>query len=590
MIHTLHTERKLNHRQPPKKINDLIQGGYTPVQDALLSSLIELHKTKKIDLFDFRVFLACLKIDSTRQAFEQSDQVRKYKLNTHFYKFAVSEIQNLLKQGTKPAVKRSLKKLQELELLTFTDKKIEFTTYAYARRVPFSKRVLTYLCKTKTRGELLVTLSYIIRGMWLKGRGKINNKGSIKVSYLVEFTGLCTAQVHRWRARLIRSKFITKDMTSHQLKLNKHGAYFEINLDWQAQEFTPKPRKKAIKKETISELYNKARSQVVSAYNSSPLACTRGFIDLSCSSLSSKNTQKSLNTNSLKDTPPPKKTIGKDRANRNKNPITKVIDLKPIPPSNYDSTPISSDQKTALMGFKKFMNERFNMSFDTQFASQQFSLKPETYTPPPPDTYNLTEGDLRSKSKMLQVFEEFAEKGIVNDTYADKLNVLAAAIKAGTEGYKGNRAALFVYLCKNQAWDKIPQKYEDLARRALAPKRTEAVTADLTDSQKAKAALTQNYQQVTTLANMKPYHIANPRDLEAIRELLVKKGRLSNSAEDRIYLWASAYDTIRRHKNEVVRGFCNFIKNRATTEHRETLISVVSSLISDFDSGKAVRL
>jgi predicted transcriptional regulator len=62
--------------------------------------------------------------------------------------------------------------------------------------------------------------------------GEICAKGTVKASWIAGNFGLSRRAVKYAQAELRQLGWITKDSRSHQLKLNRDGAYFVINLNW----------------------------------------------------------------------------------------------------------------------------------------------------------------------------------------------------------------------------------------------------------------------------------------------------------------------------------------------------------------------
>ena len=85
----------------------------------------------------------------------------------------------------------------------------------------------------------------MVRGLRRSKKDGINNKGSVKCSWIAEFTGLSLRSVKAARLTLISLGWLSKDTGSTQRKLNRTGSYFEINLRWEA------PREKEVSKEPL---------------------------------------------------------------------------------------------------------------------------------------------------------------------------------------------------------------------------------------------------------------------------------------------------------------------------------------------------
>jgi hypothetical protein len=64
--------------------------------------------------------------------------------------------------------------------------------------------------------------------------GAIREAGTVKASWLAETLGLSLHSVRYAQAELRTLGWIGKDVGSKQWKLNRHGAWFRINLNWKA--------------------------------------------------------------------------------------------------------------------------------------------------------------------------------------------------------------------------------------------------------------------------------------------------------------------------------------------------------------------
>ena len=76
-------------------------------------------------------------------------------------------------------------------------------------------------------------LGYVCRGLSIDRQGgAIREAGTVKASWLADTLGLSLRSVRYAQAELRRIGWIAKDIGSKQWKLNRHGAWFRISLDW----------------------------------------------------------------------------------------------------------------------------------------------------------------------------------------------------------------------------------------------------------------------------------------------------------------------------------------------------------------------
>lgn len=193
-----------------------IEGGFVLINKPALSSLIEQISTKNISLNKTRATLAQIEMKSIRKAAESLKP--KFKQGKVIPNYSAQELSKI------SGLKRSKKYLKETfladELLTQKGKLI-----------PVPRRIIRFLAKSEKKSFLLVTLSYIERGLCLQ-KAAIKNAGTYKASLIAEKTGISLRSVRSARKDLLALGIITPDTTRYQRKLNRDGAYFTINLSW----------------------------------------------------------------------------------------------------------------------------------------------------------------------------------------------------------------------------------------------------------------------------------------------------------------------------------------------------------------------
>jgi hypothetical protein len=101
------------------------------------------------------------------------------------------------------------------------------------RPVPVPRTVLRYLAAQETAALGRVMLGYVCRGLSIdRVGGALRDAGTVKASWLAETLGLSLRSVRYAQAELREMGWIGKDVGSKQWKLNRHGAWFCINLEW----------------------------------------------------------------------------------------------------------------------------------------------------------------------------------------------------------------------------------------------------------------------------------------------------------------------------------------------------------------------
>jgi hypothetical protein len=101
------------------------------------------------------------------------------------------------------------------------------------RPVPVPRTLLRVLAQSTEISLIKAALLYCIRGLTIARRGgDISAKGSVKASWITGASGLSLRSVRSARARLLVMGWLLPGTGRSQLGLNRHGAYFEINLGW----------------------------------------------------------------------------------------------------------------------------------------------------------------------------------------------------------------------------------------------------------------------------------------------------------------------------------------------------------------------
>lgn len=217
-----------------------IAGGYEPVTTAQIGKLIA---GEHLNTTALRCYLSLCTITASRNAVEREN--RKNGATTGKYNnFAIDELLRLMPDLKESTIRLGLRQLKNQGLATVRKKQITLNAFATElerdwlessgvgqRVIPIPRRMLRFLAKSNKRSLILTTLAYLSRGAFIH-RTKIKNTGTAKVSWIAEQFNLSEASVKRARRELIALGFISPDTTESQRKLNRTGAYFTVNLDW----------------------------------------------------------------------------------------------------------------------------------------------------------------------------------------------------------------------------------------------------------------------------------------------------------------------------------------------------------------------
>lgn len=222
--------------------------GYKTVTPIQLGNLLHALKTGAIPWSGARVWFACLEMVAIREAARRSVPARRNR-SAPTPDFTLDEI--VARTGLAPRVaRRTVGRLQRLGLVTLSRTEILFpsdpipeaSTLIEAisggrsprRPIPLPRRLARHLASSPDATAGHVMLGYVLRGLSLERRsGEIRSAGTVKAGWLADTLGLGLRTVKAAQARLRAVGWIAKDTGSRQWKLNRDGAWFRIDPDWQ---------------------------------------------------------------------------------------------------------------------------------------------------------------------------------------------------------------------------------------------------------------------------------------------------------------------------------------------------------------------
>lgn len=222
------------------------KSGYKTITPIQVCNVLWLLSAKKLTKKTLQVYFACFSLVAIREAANRSLS-KKTKKGRVIPSYRLKELSKAtsLPQNT---IKKELVTLESLLLITFSESEIiisksivegseelleNFTQGRSPKRpIPIPRSIFRYLSKCKKESITKTLLAYILRGLTLTRDGEIKGQGSVKCSWISYVMGMSLRSVKSARKELIELGVITADTGSHQLKLNKTGAYFTINLDW----------------------------------------------------------------------------------------------------------------------------------------------------------------------------------------------------------------------------------------------------------------------------------------------------------------------------------------------------------------------
>lgn len=224
-----------------------MRSGYKCVTPQQLANIVQARHEGQINHHAFRVWFACLEMVAIREA---AGRVRKRNgdTTTRFNRYRMEEIEQLTSLDGR-SVRRAIRMLAVAELLHFSEKEIlvakvglpgseDLRNALSGRRsprrpIPVPRAMLRFLARTPTQTLSLTILAYLCRGLSItRQTAEVNPSGTIKASWIAGTFDLSLRSVRYAQAELCSMGWIARDRSSHQLKLNRHGAYFTINLEW----------------------------------------------------------------------------------------------------------------------------------------------------------------------------------------------------------------------------------------------------------------------------------------------------------------------------------------------------------------------
>lgn len=237
-------------------------GGYKTITPVQIANVLGRQAGGAITSRAVRVYLACFELQAVREAAGRT--IRRPHSSRVAY--SLGEIARLVGAGSEVVVKSELRRLARAGLVRFSSAEIAITTTPLdgtaevlsaiassrgtTRPIPVPRRVLAYLCSNSKPAVVKTTLAYLARGLsFARGSGEVRGAGAVKATWLAGVLDLSERAVRTARAELISVGLISRDTGSHQWKLNRDGAYFRINLEWQLPgRVTRQPRLRAIQR------------------------------------------------------------------------------------------------------------------------------------------------------------------------------------------------------------------------------------------------------------------------------------------------------------------------------------------------------
>ncbi|MCI0538426.1 MAG: hypothetical protein L0Z50_24735 [Verrucomicrobiales bacterium] len=396
-----------------------IPSGYKTITPIQIANAVWALSQGLIDAHALRVYFACFELAAIRQAARRYRRKRG-EPSKELARYRVAELQRLTKLD-KADIRRALRQLEAAGLVAFSEGDVAVTNSPLAgseellkelacrrspkRPIPMPRALLRFFAQNRSVALTKTMLAYILRGLAIAPRtGEINAKGTVKASWISVLFNLSERAVKYAQAWLREQGWITPDTDSHQCKLNRHGAYFTINLDWR---FAPPPPQS---------------SEAPAPPQSAPLLAAVPTL------------------------------VKPDNADADSAPLAYEIALAFAPPKE--------DKETS------YEDKNQETQAPEPCVSGVCLNEKGTAPEPVPTLHSVLAIDLRRLDRLEELHREAVALGWISSSEANVLNFIAAAVRARDVGEKPG--ALFVSLVRRGLWTHITQAQEEYARLALA--------------------------------------------------------------------------------------------------------------------------
>lgn len=402
-------------------------GGYKTVTPIQLASVVHARDSGDVDGTGVRVFWACLAAVAAREA---AGRVRRRRVGEarrgDVWRLEVEELARLTGLSVR-AARRGLRQLVAAGLVTIGRDRFLISAKPRSgsedlldaiacgrsprRPIPMPRAMLRSLARDPRPANWRVVAAYAIRGLSLeRGTGRVRHRGTVKAPWIADTFSMSLRAVRYAQAELRRIGWISKDTGSKQWKLNRDGAYFEIDQDWR------------------------------------PVAHENEGCDAA---------GKGVPIGAVAASPEP--FVNRDKPGPNPAPPPAENGAPFAPPREDSETSYESkDQETRLPGG--------DASGDcTEGEGEE---NPEHRSEFEADLRNVVEADLRNLGRLEALYGQAVQRGWIEACDANALNFVAAAVRAREA--KGSAVRIFVALVRQRLWSHITQAQEDRARMALA--------------------------------------------------------------------------------------------------------------------------
>ena len=213
-------------------------GGFVFVRAEHLLAAWWAMREGMLSLYDLRVWLACHELVARRCQITSGRRPH----------YRVSELAGLVKAGREPQLRRAIRKLQAIGLLTWKETSIRLCPEPWTagegndddwsrmlamvknwrRKVPVPRRVLCHLAGCRRKVLMATVLGHLLRCVYYRD-GKCVSGGRCKASWVASVFGVDGRNVKAARTELIGRGWL-RPLPASQTSLNRWGLAVIVNL------------------------------------------------------------------------------------------------------------------------------------------------------------------------------------------------------------------------------------------------------------------------------------------------------------------------------------------------------------------------
>jgi hypothetical protein len=222
-----------------------VVGGYRTMSPIQVCNGLGAYDAGIVKYRTLRSYFACVAVMASREAATRArgEKVRQVPQ-------VVRPVEVAMLTGTSERIAaQDLKRLSKAGLIERAGEVVQVSTIvlpcaselvecaspsrSWTRPVPVPRAVLRFLASSSRPALTKVLLAHCLRGLSIdRCTGEVRGRGTVKCSWVASTFGLSLRAAKAARASLISIGVMGRDECSTQRKLNRTGAYFELNLAW----------------------------------------------------------------------------------------------------------------------------------------------------------------------------------------------------------------------------------------------------------------------------------------------------------------------------------------------------------------------